>query len=181
MLRWDGLIAVNYAARAHGVKHTTQQFFGTCTDCTDSRTHRIPLRGLLCIRCPRRGMRAAEASHLCPGIVLVHVETISEGAEVRGKGFAMLDTEEDSRNSRRYPHVAAGTGDDGQCSRQSSASNSTSQNQTSVRGWHMSNFIAVIATSAYIPSKRPAEVSINSTRPDRRTQKACLRRYRWMP
>ncbi|CAE7486678.1 eso1 [Symbiodinium natans] len=46
--QWDGLIAVNYAARAHGVK---------------------------------RGMRAAEASHLCPGIVLVHVETISEGAE----------------------------------------------------------------------------------------------------
>ncbi|CAE7813304.1 primpol [Symbiodinium sp. CCMP2456] len=46
--QWDGLIAVNYAARAHGVK---------------------------------RGMRAAEASTICPGIVLVHVETISEGVE----------------------------------------------------------------------------------------------------
>lgn len=44
--QWDGLIAVNYAARASGVK---------------------------------RGMRATEASQICPGLRLVHVETIGPG------------------------------------------------------------------------------------------------------
>ncbi|CAK9004031.1 unnamed protein product [Durusdinium trenchii] len=54
--QWDGLIAVNYAARAAGVK---------------------------------RGMRAADAQKACPNIVLVHVETISEGTEEISEGSHM--------------------------------------------------------------------------------------------
>lgn len=53
--QWDGLIAVNYAARASGVK---------------------------------RFMRPAEASQLCPGIHLVHVETLGGQTASSGGGAA---------------------------------------------------------------------------------------------
>ena len=33
---------------------------------------------------PRRGMRVADAKKACPGIALIHVETISEGTEEGG-------------------------------------------------------------------------------------------------
>lgn len=65
--QWDGLIAVNYAARACGVK---------------------------------RGMRAGEAAQVCPGIELVHVETLA------GDGSAASGADPDRRTQkaclRRY-------------------------------------------------------------------------------
>ena len=92
-------------------------------------------------------MRAAEASTICPGIVLVHVETISEGVEV--SAFT------DGEGIRLGGHsLATGCG----CCDRQRALNSVAEQQ----------------------DRRSLQLDC-AFRPDRRTQKACLRRYRPMP